>query len=173
MGSLNIKEMLLSINQFSRPCKPIKSVNKIVLHWTGVPKQDNTAVYRYFELLKNQNATDNKEDRYASAHYIIDKDDIIRVIPESEVAYHAGNVLYNNSSIGIEMCPEKSDGEFLYRTIYNTAILCNDICKRYGLNPYSDIIRHYDVTKKECPKYFVTDEKRFEEFKELISLVGA
>ena len=33
-----------------------------------------------------------------------------------------------------------------------------------------DVIRHYDVTGKNCPKYFVEHEDAWETFKENVSL---
>ena len=36
--------------------------------------------------------------------------------------------------------------------------------KTYNLDK-NDVIRHYDITGKECPKYFVTHPQKWEEFK--------
>ena len=33
--------------------------------------------------------------------------------------------------------------------------MCADLCKRYDLDPAIALIRHYDVTKKDCPHYYV------------------
>lgn len=38
------------------------------------------------------------------------------------------------------------------------------LCKKYNLNE-DQVIRHYDVTGKICPKYFVEDEAAWEQFK--------
>ena len=38
------------------------------------------------------------------------------------------------------------------------------LCDKFGLTQ-DDVIRHYDVTGKICPKYFVEDEKAWELFK--------
>lgn len=43
--------------------------------------------------------------------------------------------------------------------------LCADLCKRYGLDPKKDIIRHYDVTGKACPLYWVNNPQDFVAFK--------
>lgn len=43
--------------------------------------------------------------------------------------------------------------------------LCADLCKRYGLDPLKDIIRHYDVTGKSCPLYWVNNPQDFVAFK--------
>ena len=39
------------------------------------------------------------------------------------------------------------------------------LCQKFGLNE-NDVIRHYDVTGKICPKYFVENEEAWKEFKE-------
>ena len=38
------------------------------------------------------------------------------------------------------------------------------LCDEYGLKK-EDIIRHYDVTGKLCPKYFVEHKKEWKKFK--------
>ena len=39
------------------------------------------------------------------------------------------------------------------------------LCEKYNLDE-NDVIRHYDVTGKNCPKYFVEDETAWEKFKD-------
>ena len=44
--------------------------------------------------------------------------------------------------------------------------LCADICQRWGLDPQNGgLIRHYDVTKKICPKWFVDHPEAWAQFK--------
>ena len=38
------------------------------------------------------------------------------------------------------------------------------LCAKYGLNADA-VIRHYDVTGKNCPKYFVENEEAWAVFK--------
>ena len=40
------------------------------------------------------------------------------------------------------------------------------MCRRYKLEPTQAIIRHYDVTGKVCPKYYVEDVGAFKRLKE-------
>lgn len=66
----------------------------------------------------------------------------------------------NRKSIGIETCHPDWEGKFNDNT-YNALIeLCADICKRYELGT-DVIIRHYDVTGKDCPKYYVENENEW------------
>ena len=39
------------------------------------------------------------------------------------------------------------------------------LCQKFKLDE-NDVIRHYDVTGKNCPKYFVEDEEAWNEFKD-------
>ncbi len=155
---MDIIEKLLTINPFSRPGIKLKSVKNIVLHWIGNAGSSALGNRNYFESLKNKGI-------YASSHYIIGLNgEIIKCIPENEMAYHAGNWNMNCNSIGIENCHSDWGGKFNDNT-YNALIeLIADICKRYGLNQ-NCIIRHYDVTGKVCPKYYVEHQDAFEQLK--------
>ena len=37
------------------------------------------------------------------------------------------------------------------------------LCRHFGVSP-DQIIRHYDITGKDCPKYFVEHEDAWEQF---------
>jgi len=155
---MNIKEMLLTINPYSRPGKKLRSVKNIVVHWVGNANTSAIANRNYFESLKNKHI-------YASSHYIIGLNgEIIRCIPEDEVAYHAGNLTVNRNSIGIECCHPDWEGRFSEATYNSLVELCVDICRRYNLGANA-IIRHFDVTGKECPRYYVRNNEEWIRFK--------
>ena len=40
------------------------------------------------------------------------------------------------------------------------------LCETFRLDPESDVIRHYDVTGKICPKYYVENEDAWEQLKD-------
>ena len=42
--------------------------------------------------------------------------------------------------------------------------LCAWLCLKFDLDE-EDVIRHYDVTGKNCPKYFVENEDAWNQFK--------
>lgn len=155
---MNIIDKLLSINPYSRIGDKQNKIENIVIHWVGNAGSSALANRNYFESLKNIH-------KYASAHYIIGLNgEIIRCIPDDEIAYHAGNYSMNRKSIGIENCHPNWGGKFNEKT-YNSLIeLCAYLCKKYGLDA-SDLIRHYDVTGKNCPKYYVENKEAWEQFK--------
>lgn len=150
----SIKEKLITKNPKTRPGTKI-SVKGVVIHWTANTGKgaDSENHYTYF----------NRGLVYASAHYFVDKDQILRIIPENEMAYHVGATSYktkkygsypNNAMIGVEMCVN-SDGNF--KETYKKAVwLVADILKRHKLG-VDDLERHFDITGKDCPKMFVTD----------------
>ena len=54
--------------------------------------------------------------------------------------------------------PRAEDGKFTDETYSSLITLLADLCREYDLDPLTDIIRHYDVTGKICPKYYVDHE---------------
>ena len=144
---MEIQQKLLTINQYSRPGTKIGKIKNIVIHWVGNAGSTAIANRNYFESLKERKS-------FASSHYIVGlQGEIIQCIPENEIAYHANNA--NSYSIGIEVCHPDWQGKFSDVTYKALIELLVDLCKRYSLEPTTSIIRHYDVTKKLCPKYYV------------------
>ena len=141
----------LTPNKYSRPGIAMKKIKGIVIHYVGNAGSTAIANRNYFNHLKDQQTT---KPIYASSHYIVGLEgDVIACVPEEEVAYHASKA--NCDHIGIEVCHADSSGKFSTPTYEALITLVLDICKRYHLNPLRDIIRHYDVTGKDCPRYYV------------------
>lgn len=156
---MEIKERLLTINSYSRSGEKQNKIENIVVHWVGNAGSSAIANRNYFENLKNTHKT------YASSHYVIGLDgEIIKCIPEDEVAFHSGSYSMNRKSIGIEDCHPDWNGKFNENTYNSLVELCTDICKRYEVS-VDNIIRHYDVTEKECPRYYVRNEQEWIKFK--------
>lgn len=144
---MEIQQKLLTVNQYSRPGTKIGKIKNIVIHWVGNAGSTAIANRNYFESLKEKKS-------FASSHYIVGlHGELIQCVPESEIAYHANNA--NSYSIGIEVCHPDWVGKFSDVTYKALIELLADLCKRYSLEPTQAIIRHYDVTKKLCPKYYV------------------
>lgn len=165
-------------NRYTRPGILLKEVRKIVLHWTANPGGTAERHQQYF------NGTAIKLKHTASAHIFVDEIEAICIVPLNEIAYHANDryekidgVAYrgvpelkpnaNLYSIGVEMCVEKN-GVISPITISRTAEVVAELCKTYKLTE-KDIVRHYDVTHKPCPKPFVSDPKLFERFKKTVA----
>ena len=157
MAEYTLNKMLLSQFAAGRPGTIIKPKG-LVIHWTANTDKGSDA--------GNNRNYFNNSGLAASAHYIIDDHQVVQCLPEKEMAYHVGAKSYkqnaidklssypNNCTIGVEICVN-CDGDF-QKTFQNTVDLTADICKRQGWT-IENLWRHYDITGKDCPKFFVTD----------------
>lgn len=156
---MKIKDMLIEPNKYSRPQTKIGTIKNIVVHYVGNAGSTAENNAKYFNNLKNGSGT------YASAHYIIGNDGVvIRCVPENEVAYHASSA--NSYSIGIEVCHPDNTGKYTDLAYKSLIELLVDLCTRYKLEPTQAIIRHYDVTGKICPKYYVENGGAWKKLKQ-------
>ena len=152
-----ITQMLLTPNEYSRPGDALKEVNGIVIHYVGNPGTSAENNRNYFENLK-----DTKE-RSASSHYIVGLEgEIIQCVPLEEISYASNSRNYD--TIAIECCHPDSTGKFNSMTYESLVELTAALCKSYKLNPMTDIMRHYDVSGKECPVYYVQNESEWNYF---------
>lgn len=159
---MEIIKSLLTPNEYSRPQTKLKTVTHIVVHWVGNASSTAKANRNYFESVKNKKI-------YASAHYIIGLEgEILLCVPETEIAYHAKEA--NSYSIGIENCHPDWEGKFNSKTYASLINLCADLCIRYGLEPDKALLRHYDVTQKICPKYYVNYPKEWDKLKKDVKI---
>lgn len=161
---MEIKEKLTKVNYN----KGKNKVNKyIVIHYVGAV---STA-------LNNANYFENV-NRNASANYFVDDNEIYRVVKDEDIAWHCGDSLksgnggtyYNKctnyNSIGIEMCCYDHNGklDISEQTISNTIELVKELMAKYNI-PVENVIRHYDVTNKNCPAPFIANENKWNDFK--------
>ena len=162
---MQIKEMFITPNPYSRPQKKIGQIKNIVIHWIGNAGTTAENNAKYFEGLKVGKKNSAGKYIYASSHYIVGNDGVVvRCVPESEVAYHASEA--NSYSIGVEICHPYWTGKPTQKAYESLVKLLIEICKKYNLAPTQAIIRHYDVTGKTCPKYYVEDVGAFKKLKE-------
>ena len=147
----------LPVNEYSRPDTLIYEVNAVVIHYIGNPGTTAMQNRNYFENLRNTRET------YASSNFIVGLDgEILQCVPIDEVAY-ASNTR-NDDTVSIELCHPDETGMFTEETYLAAVRLTKWICEQYGLSA-EHIIRHYDVSGKECPRYFVENEEAWEQFK--------
>ena len=154
---MNIEERLLTINPYSRSGEKQKDIQYIIVHWVGNANTSAIANRNYFNNLAKTHSTS------ASSHYIIGLDgEIIRCIPDNEVAFHSGSYSMNRKSIGIENCHPDWNGKFTDNTYNSLVEVCADLVKKYN----AKLIRHFDVTGKNCPKYYVENQSEWEKLKQ-------
>jgi N-acetylmuramoyl-L-alanine amidase len=123
-------------------------------------------------------------DRRGSAHYFVDWTQIIRTIPENEVAWHAGPTA-NNEYLSVEMCVPKTHDPEKFREVWNRTVwLVADAFIRYGwyiragLWSHEGISNRYHETDHQDPiEYFKEYGKTFSDFvmevDEVVRLVRA
>lgn len=158
----DVEEMFLTPNPYSRPEIPLEEVHGIVVHYVANPCSTARENRLYFESLKDQDGKKNPTS--ASSHFVIGLEgEVVQCIPLSEVAYASNN--RNSDTISIECCHPDETGKFYDSTYQSLVQLCAYFCKEFKLDA-KDVIRHYDVTGKICPKYFVDHEDAWEQFHE-------
>lgn len=154
-----------------------KNNTYLVIHYVGsVSSAKNNALYFYNNDLRGT-------DREASAHYFVDETSIWQSVDDSNKAWHCGGGLQgskghtfykkctNSNSIGIEMCCKKtSSGKWYFedKTVQNTVDLVIHLMEKHKI-PIERVIRHYDVTGKDCPVPYM-DEQEWKKFKDRITM---
>ena len=147
----------LTPNPNSRPQEPLKKVNGIVIHYVGNPGTSAMANRNYFQGLSISKET------YASSHFVIGLEgEIIQCIPLTEISYASNE--RNEDTIAIECCHPDDDGKFNEATYESVMSLVGKLCVEYGLDE-DDVIRHYDVTGKKCPLFYVDHPEAWEQLK--------
>ena len=127
---------------YSKKTRKIKDIKLIVIHYTGM--QSRIASIKRLINIKHK----------VSCHYLIDrKGQIIKMVDENKVAWHAGKskwknyINLNRYSIGIELV--NKGHEFGYEKFTNIQLknlikLCLQLKKKYKIKN-SNIVGHSDV----------------------------
>lgn len=149
----------LTVNEWSRPGTELKDIRGVVIHYVGNPGTTAQANRNYFESLSS-----GAEGTYASSHFVIGLEgEVIQCIPLTETAY-ASNTR-NNDTVAIEVCHPDETGEFSPVTYARCVELTAWLCREFRLDPEEDVIRHYDITEKVCPKYYVEHPEAWDAFR--------
>jgi N-acetylmuramoyl-L-alanine amidase CwlA len=156
-----IKENLANRKNYGG-ARSASQIKYIVIHYTGNDGDHDEGNATYF---KNNVVS-------ASAHFFVDDDSITMSVPELFTAWSVGGTKWkdctttgggtmygkitNANSISVEMCDTKKDGKFQAseKTLANTAELVKSLMKKYNIS-IENVYRHFDVTGKHCPSYFM------------------
>lgn len=151
-----IEQDFLPLNEYSHPGTKLDTVNGIVVHYVGNPGTSARQNHSYFQNLAETGET------YASSHFLVGLEgEILQNVPLDEVAYCSSQ--RNNDTISIECCHPDEDGAFNQTTYDSLVQLVRWLMEYYDLDS-SQVIRHYDVTGKECPLYYVRHPGDWEAF---------
>ena len=147
----------LTPNKYSRPQTELERVRGIVVHYTANPGTTAENNRSYFEGLGVKGTT------YASSHYIIGLEgEIVQCLPLNEMSYASND--RNKDTISIECCHSDLTGEFNQETYESLVSLTAALCVEFNLEA-EDVIRHYDVTGKLCPLYYVEHEGAWDKYR--------
>ncbi len=146
-----VEKDYLTVNPWSRPGDPLKKIRGVVIHYVGNPGTTAEANRNYFESLSS-----GKDGTYASSHFIIGLEgEVVQCVPLTEIAYASNS--RNDDTVSVEVCHPDETGVF-NRPAYDRCVaLTAWLCHTFQLKPERDVIRHYDVTGKLCPLYYVED----------------
>ena len=157
VGAPYIDVELLTPNEYSRPQIPISSVQYIAIHYTANPGATAMANRDYFENLASTQETK------VSSHFVVGLEgEVVQCIPTSEMSYATNS--RNVDTLSIECCHADETGKFNDSTYDSVVKLTAWLCTRFGLTS-ENVIRHYDVTGKDCPKYYVENPDAWAQMK--------
>ena len=161
---LTIDDSLLTAINFTDKNNESR-IEYIVIHYFG-SLGSAKSVARYF----------NNAYRGASAHFELDENPIVYMsVKPEDIAWHCGSskgyihpYCRNSNSIGIEVRPYKintsrayyasdKDWYFTDAIIDNLVKFTQAVMDVYNI-PKSNVIRHYDVTGKWCPRPYIGDD---------------
>lgn len=155
-----VEQDFIRKNIFSRPDVGRQKVDKIVIHYVANPGSTARNNRDYFDSLADQDP--QKSGSSASSHFVVGLEgEVIQCIPVNEIAY--ANAPLNNTTVAIEVCHPDDSGKFNDATYESLVDLTAFLCRQLKLTP-GDVIRHYDVNEKLCPKYYVEHEDAWERF---------
>lgn len=110
-----------------------------------------------------------------STHFIVDEKQVIQAVnPTKYAAWHCATSnkkcfcnAKNSNSIGVDICEKKknvvtkfvedTDWYFEDGAIQNAAHLISNLMREFNI-PIENVVRHYDVTHKLCPRPFVGND---------------
>ena len=170
LAGLTIKECFANPRNYGGR-RSTSQIKYLILHYTANDGDHDEGNATYYK----NNVVE------ASAHYFVDDDSITRSVPDDRVAWAVGGkkwadcaktgggtmygIITNTNSLSVELCDTQRDGTLMATeaTLARAVQLCKALMARYNI-PISRVYRHFDVTGKYCPAYFM-DARKWAEFK--------
>lgn len=159
---MKINKLLAHSSNFTVGRK--QSIKYLVIHYTANNGDLAKGNCNYFKT----------GNRGASAHYFVDENEVWQSVEDKDTAWHCGTkgtyyhkYCRNENAIAIELCSEKDNkGSYYFNeeTIKNAIELTKYLMKKYNI-PVENVVRHYDVTRKNCPAPFVNNSVAWNNFK--------
>lgn len=148
-----IEQDFIDMDGHARDGSTISEVRDIAIHYVGNPDTTAKANRDYF----NQDGVD------VSSHFIVGLEgEIVQCLPLNEKSAATNERNYN--TISIEVCHPDDSGKFSDKTYASLIRLTAWLCEELKLDG-NHLIRHYDVTGKLCPLYYVENEDAWKQLK--------
>lgn len=137
-----VEQALLPMGK-ARSGQWLADIRGIVIHYVGNPGTTAINNRNYFA----------REDTEVCSHFVVGlKGEVVQCLPLWERS--AASNQRNRDTISNEVCHPDDSGKFREDTYASLVQLTAWLCHNAGLTPEA-VIRHYDVTGKECPRYYV------------------
>ena len=147
-----VDQQIIKVDGDSRRGVMLEGVRNIVIHYVGNPGTTAQQNRDYYASRSSE----------VSSHFVIGlKGEIIQCIPLHEKSSASNH--RNKDTISIEVCHPDESGKFTdasYQSLVKLTAWLLDVCDLDS----NDVIRHYDITGKQCPLYFVTHEDAWKKF---------
>lgn len=144
---------LIEIDGASRRGEKLEAVRDIAVHYVANPGTSAMANRNYF----------NNPDSTTSSHFIVGLEgEIILCVPLDEKSSATNE--RNRDTISVEVCHPDATGRFSDVTYRSLVRLLAYLLDEYSLTE-ENLIRHYDVTGKLCPLYYVENPDAWEDLK--------
>ena len=147
-----VDQQIIKVDGDSRRGVMLEGVRNIVIHYVANPGTTAQQNRDYYASRSSD----------VSSHFVIGlKGEIIQCIPLHEKSSASNH--RNKDTISIEVCHPDESGKFTdatYQSLVKLTAWLLDVCDLDS----DDVIRHYDITGKQCPLYFVTHEDAWKQF---------
>ena len=147
-----VDQQIIKVDGDSRRGVMLEGVRNIVIHYVGNPGTTAQQNRDYYASRSSE----------VSSHFVIGlKGEVIQCIPLHEKSSASNH--RNKDTISIEVCHPDESGKFTdasYQSLVKLTAWLLDVCDLDS----NDVIRHYDITGKQCPLYFVTNDGEWEKF---------
>ena len=137
---------IIEVDGISRRGEKLEDIHNIVIHYVANPGSTAQANHDWYV---------NPESE-VSSHFLVGlAGEVLQCIPLDE--YSSASNHRNKDTISIEVCHPDETGQFNDESYHSLVQLTAWLLEVSGLQP-EDVIRHYDITGKDCPRYFVQHE---------------
>ena len=151
-----VDQQIINVDGNSRRGVMLDGVRNIVIHYVGNP---GTTAQQNRDYYANSSSE-------VSSHFVIGLNgEIIQCIPLHEKSSASNH--RNKDTISIEVCHPDESGKFTDAAYQSLVKLTAWLCEVCDLDS-NDVIRHYDITGKQCPLYFVTHEDAWKKFLQVV-----